>query len=384
MSKEFDFISTLLAEDRHHQSVAKWVTFNIVQHILSSCSIRLVYLSDSHQLIAMAPYTIHEAPIHHFSKHINKMLSKLSLDDDNNVTMELHTNLAIEDDAVNNLIIPNFHLDLCSHCNSRSPSVPLWIGEIGFSSGVSLMKHQLASAARMAPESDFAFMVSIQEKVCHFPPTDHPLCSHPILLYATFEQLISANVTPLAPVVVEDVCWAKIKSITFHYFLQEDNGQFNFSGKGSLCAQGVCLPWFYIYDYHWLLILSRHYSPTWRWTQWMLYSTRQHSACFLRSQTLCRHSTSTPQGSLLTGHHFSLICSVCCSKLHIRIVACGDEGTRKMIQNGRAMICHLSLGSRSVSLPLTPHCKHQCCVMVQQLKLATHPAKNANTTNTDR
>ena len=117
----------LPAKDRHHWSVAKWVTFNIVQHILGSRSIRLVYLSNSHQLIAMAPYTIHEAPIHHFSKRIDKMLSKLSLDDDDDVTMELHTNLAIEDDAVNNLIIPDFHLNLCSRCNSRSPSVPLWL-----------------------------------------------------------------------------------------------------------------------------------------------------------------------------------------------------------------------------------------------------------------
>ena len=169
----------LPTEDRHHWSVAKWVTFNIVQHILGSRSIRLVYLSNSHQLVAMAPYAIHEAPIHHFSKRIDKMLSKLSLDDDNDVTMELHTNLAIEDNAVNNLIIPDFHLDLCSHRNSRSPSVPLWVGEIGFSSGVLLMKHQLASAARMAPELDFAFMVSIREKAHCFPPTDHPLHSCP-------------------------------------------------------------------------------------------------------------------------------------------------------------------------------------------------------------
>ena len=190
----------------------------------------------------MAPYAIHEAPIRHFSKCVDKMLSKLSLDDDDNITMELHTNLVIEDNAVNNLIIPDFHLNLCSRCNSRSPLVPLWVGEIGFSSGVSLMKHQLASAARMAPELDFAFMVSIWEKACRFPPTDHPLHSHPILSYTTFEQLISANAAPLAPVVIEDMCWAKIKSITFHCFLQEDNGQFDFSEKGSLCAQGVCLP----------------------------------------------------------------------------------------------------------------------------------------------
>ena len=104
------------------------------------------------------------------------------------------------------------------------------------------MKHQLASVARMAPELDFTFMVSIQEKVHHFLPTDHSLHSHPILSYTTFEQLISANAAPLAPVVIEDMCWAEIKSITFHCFLQEDNGQFDFSEKGSLCAQGVCLP----------------------------------------------------------------------------------------------------------------------------------------------
>lgn len=190
----------------------------------------------------MASYAIHEAPIRHFSKCVDKMLSRLSLDDDDDVTMEVHTNLAIEDDAANNLIIPDFHLDLCSRRNSRSPSVPLWVGEVGFSSGVSLMRHQLASVARMAPKLDFAFMVLIQEKARRFPPTDHPLCSRPVLSYAAFEQLISANAAPLAPVVVEDVCWAKIKSITFHCFLREDNGQFDFSGKGSLCAQGVYPP----------------------------------------------------------------------------------------------------------------------------------------------
>ncbi|KAI9568080.1 hypothetical protein HD554DRAFT_2102825 [Boletus coccyginus] len=95
--EEFNFISMLPAEDRCHQSIVK-----------------LVYLSNSHQLIAMAPYAIHEAPIHHFSKCVDKMLSRLSLDDDDDITMEVHTNLTIEDDAANNLIIPDFYLDLCS------------------------------------------------------------------------------------------------------------------------------------------------------------------------------------------------------------------------------------------------------------------------------
>ncbi|KAG6369906.1 hypothetical protein JVT61DRAFT_13372 [Boletus reticuloceps] len=223
--EEFNLISTLPAEDRRYRSIAK-----------------LVYLPDLHRLVAMAPYAIHEAPILHFSKRVDKMLSRLSLDDDNDVAIELHTNLAIDDGAATNLIIPDFRLDLCSRRVARSPSVPFWVGEIGLSSGVPLMRRQLVSAARMAPELDFAFMISIRERARCSPPIDHPLRSRPYLSYAAFEHLIAVNAAPLPPVVVEDICWAEIKSITFHCFLREDNDQFDFSGKGSLCARGTLFP----------------------------------------------------------------------------------------------------------------------------------------------
>lgn len=212
----------------------------------------------------MPPYEIHEIPLHNFAKRVNKMLVRLSVDDDDDVTVDVHTNLAIRDETTATVVIPDFHLDIRSRNHSGRRLTPLWAGEIGFSSSIALMKHQLSSVASMAKDLDFAFIISIRETEHPFPPISHPLHSRPELTRSAFEPRSPPSPDKFAPIFVEDVCWVgKINSITFHCFLRGANGEFDFSGNGPLCATGVCLLFIAPRHCH-LWLLCRHYSPTYK------------------------------------------------------------------------------------------------------------------------
>jgi hypothetical protein len=132
----------------------------------------------------MSPYEIHEAPIQHFSKHIEKALRTHVLNTDDKIACEVHHNMTIHKGPT--VVIPNFMLDLRLLHRVALEPVPLWIGECGFSSIRSHMVYQLKSVVEIAPEMDAAFMICIREVKRKLPPTHNPLHSAPDLPCSAF------------------------------------------------------------------------------------------------------------------------------------------------------------------------------------------------------
>ncbi|KAF8837999.1 hypothetical protein BDN67DRAFT_982859 [Paxillus ammoniavirescens] len=150
--------------------------------LLISKDHRLIYHPDLSQLVAMVPYEIHELAMNNFSERVHNLLQPFQLSDDMDVMAIVNGNLAISDRDFE--VIPNFHLSLRSlHNYGGQALIPWWV--------------------------DF----------------DH-----------------TTSIVTLDPVVVGDVTWVEIKSIKLHIFLRGDDGNFDFSGKGPLCAQGSVFP----------------------------------------------------------------------------------------------------------------------------------------------
>lgn len=195
-------------------------------------TIRVVYHPNLKRLVAMPPYEIHEIAITNFVKRVNVMLQNVSLYDDDDITLDVSTNLALGDEGDSEetaVVIPDFHLDLRSRNHAGGRRIPLWVGEVGFSSRMSLLKRQLSSVADMYPEADFAFIISIRETPHSSPSLSHPLHSQPKLHYSAFQPLVSPTTPTLTSVSVGDICWLKLKSIMFRCYLRGANGLFDFS-----------------------------------------------------------------------------------------------------------------------------------------------------------
>jgi hypothetical protein len=97
----------------------------------------------------MSPYEIHEAPIRHFSKHIEEALRTHALNTDDEIACEVHHNTTICKGPT--VVIPDFMLDLrLMHCIALEP-IPLWIRECGFSSTQSHMVYQLNQSLKSPP-----------------------------------------------------------------------------------------------------------------------------------------------------------------------------------------------------------------------------------------
>ncbi|KAI6095157.1 hypothetical protein F5141DRAFT_1068647 [Pisolithus sp. B1] len=151
MPEEFVEIVSLSSDYRQYQMPAK-----------------LLYLPEACQVIAMAPYPIHEAPIQSFAGHIQYFLNKNSLGADDvphGHHPVLNFNLAIEDDESPTTIIPDLCLDLCPQFLSP---LPIWVMECGFSSMQPHMEVQLRAAANIIPGLDTALTISIQELLSKF------------------------------------------------------------------------------------------------------------------------------------------------------------------------------------------------------------------------
>jgi len=187
----------------------------------------------------MVPYHIHEVPFQHFSARIHKLLASLSLDEDDNITCSMHFNLAIRNEDTT--VIPDLHLELCLRHPPGARAIPFWVGECGFSSIRTEMERQLMLVANIIPEMDVAIMVSICEVHHDLPPRDHLLHSLPALSHTAFTPTVAPSAYSLDPVIVEDVTWLEIKSVTFCVLLRGTNGEFNFTERGPLYAQGVSL-----------------------------------------------------------------------------------------------------------------------------------------------
>ncbi|KAH0825747.1 hypothetical protein J3R83DRAFT_8787, partial [Lanmaoa asiatica] len=201
---------------------------------------RLVYDTSFHNLVAMAPYPIHETPFQHLSKRVDKFLKQLSLDEDDDIGCGFHFNLAL--DSEDAAIIPDIRLDLRPLHHPGFRPIPFWVGECGFSSNQTEMERQLTSAAATVPEMDVAIMVSIREANRALPPYDHPLHSLPPLPRDAFTPVVAPRGRSLVPVVVNDITWLEVKSIIVRVFLRGPDGKFNFRKRGPLFAQGSLYP----------------------------------------------------------------------------------------------------------------------------------------------
>ncbi|KIK74144.1 hypothetical protein PAXRUDRAFT_37050 [Paxillus rubicundulus Ve08.2h10] len=92
-------------------------------------SAKLIYHPDLSQIVAMVPYEIHEITMNNFSKHVCNLLQPFQLSDDMDVMA---------------IVIPDFHLSLCSlHNYGGQALIPWWVSECGFSSTVTTMLCQL-------------------------------------------------------------------------------------------------------------------------------------------------------------------------------------------------------------------------------------------------
>ncbi|KAF8835073.1 hypothetical protein BDN67DRAFT_1015890 [Paxillus ammoniavirescens] len=85
------------------------------------------------------------------------------------------------------------------------------------------MLRQLGAAAKMAPKMDLTLMISIREKKCKPLPYRHALRTSPKLHHSDFDH--TTSVVTLDPILVGG-----------------DNGNFDYSGEGLLCAQGSVFP----------------------------------------------------------------------------------------------------------------------------------------------
>lgn len=177
------------------------------------------------------PFVIHEAPFKFFSKCVDELLRSLSLDPTGDVTWSFSFNGSV-DNVSDGSTVPDFHLDL----ESPHMPTPLWVGESGFSSSVPEMTRKLKLAAKIIPEIDLLIMVNISEEKFFSPSARHPLASSPPLPRSAFQ---TASIPHLEdPVIVEDVIWLKLRSISFHVALRGPDGAFSFD-TGPLCTEGV-------------------------------------------------------------------------------------------------------------------------------------------------
>ncbi|KIJ18241.1 hypothetical protein PAXINDRAFT_9322 [Paxillus involutus ATCC 200175] len=155
--------------------------------------------------------------MNNFSKCVCNLLQPFRLYDDMDVTEIVNGNLAISDRDFE--VVPDFCLSLRSlHNYGGQALIPWWVGKCGLSSTVTTMLCQLGAAAEMAPEMDLI----------------------PKLHRSDFNH--TTPVVTLDPIVVGGVTWVEIKSIKLHIFLRGEDGNFNFSGEGLLCAQGSVFP----------------------------------------------------------------------------------------------------------------------------------------------
>ncbi|KIJ09207.1 hypothetical protein PAXINDRAFT_17702 [Paxillus involutus ATCC 200175] len=119
--------------------------------------------------------------MNNFSLRVRDLLQLFRLSNDMDVTVIINSNLTISDGDFE--VVPDFRLSLRSmHNHGGQALIPWWVGECGFSSTVTTM---------------------------------------------------------LYPVVVGGVSWVEIKLIKLHVFLCGEDGNFDFSGEGPLCAQGM-------------------------------------------------------------------------------------------------------------------------------------------------
>ncbi|KAI5994215.1 hypothetical protein EDC04DRAFT_2613261 [Pisolithus marmoratus] len=221
--EEFVEIVSLSSDYRQYQTPAK-----------------LLYLPEACQVIAMAPYPIHEVPIQSFAGRIRYFLDKNSLGADDTPRGHhpvLNFNLAIEDDESPTTIIPDLRLDL--RPQFLSP-VPTWVMECGFSSTQHHMEAQLRAAADIIPGLDAALTISIREENSSLPPKTHPLHSLPLLPRSAFMPTPPHRYS-FGPIVVKDVKWISVASVTFQISLKERDGRIRF-GDGPLWAQGQLYP----------------------------------------------------------------------------------------------------------------------------------------------
>ncbi|KAI5983522.1 hypothetical protein EDC04DRAFT_2616156 [Pisolithus marmoratus] len=221
--EEFVEIVSLSSDYRQYQTPAK-----------------LLYLPEACQVIAMAPYPIHEVPIQSFAGRIRYFLDKNSLGADDTPRGHhpvLNFNLAIEDDESPTTIIPDLCLDL--HPQFLSP-VPTWVMECGFSSTQHHMEAQLRAAADIIPGLDAALTISIREENSSLPPKTHPLHSLPLLPRSAFMPMPPHRYS-FGPIVMKDVKWISVASVTFQISLKERDGRIRF-GDGPLWAQGQLYP----------------------------------------------------------------------------------------------------------------------------------------------
>lgn len=185
----------------------------------------------------MVPYQIHEVPFQHLTKIMHQLFHDLSLDHSSGVIWNTYLNCRIQEDTT--VIVPDMHLDLRPRRPPGVPAIPFWVGECGFSSLQPEMEHQVNTVASIVPELDVGITFAIREQKYFAPPETHPLRTLPRLFRHAFEPLNPPNVGSLKAVIVKDVTWIEIKSVTVRVFLRRPDGTFNFKEKGSFYAQGV-------------------------------------------------------------------------------------------------------------------------------------------------
>ncbi|KIJ10199.1 hypothetical protein PAXINDRAFT_16770 [Paxillus involutus ATCC 200175] len=216
--EEYNTLSLLVFEDHRYRFSAK-----------------LVYHPDLSQLVMMVPYEIHKLAMNNFSQRVHDLLQPFRLSNDMDVTVIVNGNLAISDRDFE--VVPDFHLSLRSmHNHGGQALIPWWVGKCGFSSTVTTMLRQLGAAAEMAPEMDLTLVISIREKKHKPPPCGHVLRTSPKLHRSDFNH--TTSVIMLDSIIVGGVSWVEIKSIKLHVLLHREDGNFDFSGEGPLCAQG--------------------------------------------------------------------------------------------------------------------------------------------------
>lgn len=178
----------------------------------------------------MTPRPIHEVPIKFLADSCHTLLAPYHFPC---LTPQICFNDPIESSS--GIVIPDFHITLEPDYQAIKFPIPLWIAECSFSQTRAGMQHKLEKAAAMFPQIDTALMVSIREASSgRLPKADDPLFSHPELPRTAFAPASLPHASALHPIVVENIVWINVRSVTVYVFLRGEDGKFDFTDGNPL------------------------------------------------------------------------------------------------------------------------------------------------------